>query len=459
MITTNVPEFVDVETGKYPPLGLLYVAGSILERTNHSVELIDCHVEGFDYPQIEREIASRQVDLIGIQATTFTLVDVTKIVAIAKKYHPQVPVAIGGPHTFLYPEETLNLPGVDYVFLGEGEENFPEFLNRLETGADISTIPGILYRKNGMTIRTPPSQLIPDLDSLPLPPRELLPYKKYYSVLARHTPITTMMSSRGCPYRCLFCDRPHLGKKWRARSPQSIVTELKRCHQLGINEIFFYDDTFNIDPARVEKICELIIEQNLEINWDVRARIDLITPELIRKMAQAGCRRIHYGVEAGTKEIVKVLRKEVDLERAKEIFRYTRRAGITTLGYFMIGNPTETKDQILQTIRFALELDADYVHFSVTTPFPGTDLYRLARQKGIVSGDPWLEFARSPRADFVPPLWEENLTRKELISLLHLAYKRFYIRPSYLLHQFLRVKSVGEFFRKARAGINLAFHL
>ncbi|MCD6385390.1 radical SAM protein [Candidatus Sumerlaeota bacterium] len=459
MITTNVPEFVDVETGKYPPLGLLYVAGSILEQTNHSVELIDCQAEDIDYPQLERELATRQVDLIGIQATTFTLVDVAKIISLSKKVHPQVPVAIGGPHTFLYPEETLNLPGVDYVFLGEGEQNFPEFLNRLEAGADTSEIPGILYRKNGETIRTPPPHLIADLDSLPIPPRELLPYKKYYSVLAQHTPITTMMSSRGCPYRCLFCDRPHLGKKWRARSPQSIFAELKRCRQLGINEIFFYDDTFNIDRARVEKICDLIIEQNLEIYWDVRARIDLMTPELIKKMARAGCRRTHYGVEAGTKEIVKILRKDVDLESVKEVFRYTRRAGITTLGYFMIGNPTESREQILQTIRFALELDADYVHFSVTTPFPGTELYRLGMQKGIISDDPWREFARSPRPDFIPPLWEENLTREELIALLHRAYKKFYIRPAYLLDQLLRVKSVTELLRKARAGINLAFHI
>ncbi|MCX7767055.1 MAG: B12-binding domain-containing radical SAM protein, partial [Candidatus Sumerlaeia bacterium] len=453
------PEFVDVETGKYPPLGLLYVAGSVLEQGRHQVEILDCQLEESDYSKIESEIRNCQPELIGIQATTFTLIDVIKLCQLSKEVLPGVPVVIGGPHTFLYPRDTINLPGVDYVVLGEGEQNFPAFLDCLEVGGDLARIKGLVYRQNGRILHTGLPDLIENLDNLPFPPRELLPYEKYYSVLAQRTPITTMMSSRGCPYRCTFCARPHLGKKWRARSPENIVAEMKRCVESGIGEIFFYDDTFNINAERVTKICELIIGEKLDVLWDIRARVDLMTPELLKQLARAGCRRIHYGVEAGTEPMIKVLRKEVDLSRVREVFRYTRRTGITTLGYFMIGNPGETREQILATIKFALELDADYVHFSVTTPFPGTELYHQGLKSGVIQKDYWQEFASNPQVDFVPPVWEEKFTREELIKLLRYAYKKFYLRPKYILSQLLRVKTVGELMRKARAGISLAVNV
>lgn len=456
MLTTNVPEFVDVETGKYPPLGLLYVAGSLLETGRHQVEILDSQLEELDYPQIESEIRQRQPELIGIQATTFTLIDVIKVCEICKKTLPAVPVVIGGPHTFLYPHETLNLPGVDYVVLGEGEQNFPAFVDCLEAGSDFTGIKGLVYRQNGRIVNTGVPTLIENLDNLPYPPRELLPYKKYYSVLAQRTPITTMMSSRGCPYRCTFCARPHLGKKWRARSPENIVAEMRRCLEAGIAEIFFYDDTFNINTERVIKICELILREKLDIIWDIRARVDLMTPELLKLLARAGCKRIHYGVEAGTEPMVKVLRKEVDLSKVREVFWHTRRNGITTLGYFMIGNPGETREQILATIKFALELDADYVHFSVTTPFPGTELYHQGLKSGVIRKDYWQEFASNPQTDFVPPVWEEKFTREELINFLRYAYKKFYLRPKYIISQLLRVRTLGELMRKARAGVSLA---
>ncbi len=459
MITTNVPEFVDVETGKYPPLGLLHVAAAILEHyQRHSVDILDCHAEDLDYEGIEKKVSSLKPDIIGIQATTFTLIDVAELARICKRVHPRVPMAVGGPHTWLYPEETLEIEAVDYVLLGEGEQNFPLFLDALEDNTDLSDIKGLVYKEDEKIVRTPLPGLIDNLDALPLPPRELLPYKKYYSVLARRTPITTMMSSRGCPYRCLFCNRPHLGKKWRYRSPESIVAELEACVKLGIHEIFFYDDTFNISGERVLDLCDLIRQRNLDISWDVRARIDRMTPELIHAMARAGCARIHYGVEAGTPEMVEVLRKDVDLDEAKDIFAATRRAGITTLAYFMIGNPGETMEHIERTIEYALELKSDFVHFSVTTPFPGTDLYQMALDRGIIKNDIWREFARDPRPDFSPPLWEEHLSREQLVEILTTAYKKYYLRPGYIANQLKQVRSFSEFTRKARAGLNMLLH-
>ena len=250
-----------------------------------------------------------------------------------------------------------------------------------------------------------------------------------------------MMTSRGCPYRCCFCDRPHLGKRFRAHSATYVVDEIEECKKLGIREILLYDDTFTVNKERVLSICDEIQNRQLNISWDIRTRVDNVDEAMLEKLKQAGCRRIHYGVESGTSEILKILRKDIDLQKTKDIFATTRVIGIKTLAYFMIGSPTETQDQINKTIDFMMELQPDFVHISITTPFPATDLYRLGLERGILKSDYWREFSRKPTADFVPKVWEENFTREQLVALRKLAYRRFYLRPKYIFKQISRIKS------------------
>jgi len=224
---------------------------------------------------------------------------------------------------------------------------------------------------------------------------------------------------------------------------------------MGIKEIFLYDDTFSINKQRAIDICNEILRRNLKIIWDIRARVDTVDEKILKKLKLAGCERIHYGVEAGTQEILNILRKGITLQQVQKAFQWTRKVGITTLAYFMIGNPTESREQILETIKFALRIKPDYAHIALTTPFPATELYRRGLERKILRHDYWKEFAERPRMDFVPELWEENLTGQELIRLLRSAYTKFYMRPGYILKRIHKVKSWLEFKRKAKAGLKL----
>lgn len=455
MIKTNVPTFVEQEKGFYPPLGLLYVAAYAKEHTDHQIGVLDTHLEQMDFKGLEEEVKKRKPDVVGIQTMTFTLIDVIETARAVKRAGKDIHINLGGPHVNIYPEESIQIPEVDSLTLGEGEVVFTDLISALAAGDDLGKISGLVFKKDGEIVDTGTRDFIEDLDALPFPARELTLYQKYYSILAKRSPITTMISSRGCPYRCLFCDRPHLGKKFRSRSAKNVVDEMEECVKIGISELFFYDDTFTFDRQRTLDICEEILKRGLEIGWDVRTRIDRVDEKMLEMLKKAGCERIHYGVEAGTSEILKVLRKDIKLDRAIEIFKKTRQIGITTLAYFMIGSPTETREQILETFEFAKRLNPDYLHLSVTTPFPATALYRLGLEQGVLKEDYWKKFAVDPRPDFVPELWEEKLNRDELIELLDRGYRDFYLRPSYIIKGLTQVRSVEEFKKKTLAGIKL----
>ena len=455
IITSTYPAVVDEEAGFYPPLGLMYVAAYAERNTEHKIEILDTEVERMDYPTIEREIERRKPDIVGIQAMTFMLIDVILTAKIIKRVNKEIKIVLGGPHVNIYPDETISIPEIDYIVLGEGEIPFTELIQNLENTQKLKKIPGLVFKEGEKIVNTGSRELIDTLDIIPFPARHLTPYKKYYSLLAKRAPVTTMMTSRGCPYKCLFCDRPHLGKKFRARSAGNVVDEMEECVDMGIKEFFLYDDTFAVNRRRAFDICNEILNRGLDIGWDIRTRVDNVNKELLEKLREAGCERIHYGVESGNPEILKVLKKGITIEQARKAFKMTKEVGIRTLAYFMIGSPRETKSQILETIEFAKKLNPDFVHFSVTTPFPATPLYYMGLEEGQLKNDYWREFAKKPAKDFVPELWEEILSQEELIELLKYAYKSFYIRPRYILKEMLEVRSLEEFKRKAKAGLSV----
>jgi len=451
----NNPPIIDEERGFNPPLGLLYIAAYLENHTSHQVEILDTQVEEVGYENLKRIIESKNPDLVGITAMTFTLIDVIKTARIIKEESQNIKIVLGGPHVHLFPEETINLTEVDFLVLGEGEVTFTELVNNIDDLKKLATIPGLVFKDNERIINTGLSHFIGNLDEFPFPARHLTPYRKYSSLLAKRSPITTMITSRGCPYRCIFCNRAHLGKRFRARSAQNVVDEMEKCVNMGIREFLIYDDTFTIDRKRVLDICDEIIARGLGIGWDIRARVDTVDEKVLRRLKDAHCERIHYGVEAGTDKILKVLRKGITLEQAKKAFKMTQEAGISTLAYFMIGSPTETREDILQTVRLAKDLDPDFVHVTITTPFPGTALYKKGLEKGIFKRDFWREFAKNPAYGFQPEYWEKDLSSKELVDLLNYAYKSFYMRPKYIIKELMKVKSFGEFKRKMKAGLQV----
>lgn len=451
----NNPAIIDEERGYNPPLGLLYLAGYVERFSDHRVEVLDAQVEELSYEALQQEVVYRRPDVVGLTAMTFTLIDVIKTAKLVKSVNPLTPVVLGGPHVHLYPQETLDIAEVDYLVLGEGEVTFAQLLARIGDPEGLAKVKGIAFRSNGRTVNTGIRALADDLDSLPFPARHLTPYEKYSSVIAKRAPITTMFTSRGCPYKCIFCDRPHLGKQFRARSAKNVVDEMEECVNMGIREFLVYDDTFTIQRQRVLDVCDEIIRRKLDIGWDIRARVNTVDENMLRKLRHANCERIHYGVEAGTDRVLKILQKGITVEQARRAFRLTTKAGISTLAYFMVGSPTETREEVMETIRFAKSLGPDFVHITIVTPFPGTKLYSMGLDQGQFTHDFWREFAAHPTPDFQPQHWEENLSRQELQELVTYAYKSFYERPGYIVQRLLQVRSPGELMRKARAGVKV----
>jgi radical SAM superfamily enzyme YgiQ (UPF0313 family) len=434
------------------------------KNPKHPVTVVDAQVEELGYEGLEKRVGEVEYDVVGITAMTFTLIDVKETIQLVKRVNPACKVVLGGPHVNLYPNETMQMQDVDFLVIGEGELIFSDLLDHMDDHMDdiekLRGIKGLVFKDGeGRVINTGIPDTIEEsvLDTLPFPARHLTPYKKYSSLLAKRTPITTAFTSRGCPFQCSFCNRPHLGKRFRALSPERVVAEFEDCLKLGIHEFLIYDDTFTIRKDRVKEICRMVIEKKLDIGFDIRARVDTLDEEMLGLLKQAGCRGIHYGIEAGTAKILKVLKKGIDLDKAKKIFDLTKKYKIQTLAYFMIGSPTETMEDIEETFRVARWLNPDFVHMTILTPFPGTPIYVEGLANGAIKRDYWREFAKEINGDFEPPHWDEIFSKEELEQLIIRGYKEFYTRPFYMLKKFFSIRSFGEFKRKASAGLKVIF--
>lgn len=454
-IESCLPQVLDEGRGFTPPLGIMYIASYIKKAGKNEIEILDAQAEELNYSELEKEIIKRKPDIIGMTAMTFTIIDIIKTAKIAKKINPNIKIILGGPHVIIYPNETINIKEIDLLILGEGEMVINPLIDNINNLDALEKIPGLVFKKNEKIINTGRAEFIQNLDKLDFPARELTPYNKYFWALSPYKPITTMFTSRGCPYNCLFCDRPQLGKNFRARSAKNVVNEMETCEKLGIKEIFLYDDTFGADRQRVLDICSEKIKRNLKIVWDIRTRVNTVDEEILKNLKKAGCQRIHYGVEAGTQKILNILRKGITIEMIENAFKLTKKIGIQTAAYFMIGSPKETKEDILKTIKFMKKINPDYVHITVTTPYPATDLYAMVLKEGDGSNDYWAKFAENPNPDFKPPVWEKELSRDELFYLLKKAYRSFYLRPSYIAKRIIKLKSGDELMKKAKAALNL----
>jgi anaerobic magnesium-protoporphyrin IX monomethyl ester cyclase len=452
-----LPEEVESSRGAFPPLGLLYVAAAARAVPGVEVRVIDAQAEGLNAAGCGRAAAEWGADIVGLTVLTFTLLDAIDVAASIKREAPQALVIAGGPHAHLYPKETLALGQdtrvFDAVLRGEGEESFAALVAGWP-GTKAAPPPGVWFR-DGARGEPDVAPLIDNLDRLAFPARDLTRVDLYRSVLSPVSPITTMMSSRGCPYKCVFCDRPHLGKKFRARSAGNVVDEMEAAAALSCREVVFYDDTFSVDKDRVRAIADEVLHRGLKIAWDIRARVSDLDREDFDLCRRAGLCRVHFGVETGDPDILKALKKGITLDQARAAFAAARAAGLETLAYFMVGLPGETAATVARTAALAAELDPDYVHFSALIPFPGTPLYAEALSYGVIKRDVWAEFAAAPTPDFAPPLWEQNLDAAEIGAALAGLYRGFYRRPRVILRRLRRVRSFSGLMRGARMGARI----
>jgi radical SAM superfamily enzyme YgiQ (UPF0313 family) len=452
-IQTTLPEYVDENEGYFQPLGLLYIASYLKKYVKScDVKVIDSASQKLTVGETVSELSKFSPDIVGISCWTFSLIDALKTAKEVKAKMPNVFVCLGGPHATIYPQETIGFKEIDFLITGDGEYPFAELVNQLSATRDFKRVPNLYYKENGNIEKSPLSHSEKNLDDLPFPDRTLVPIKNYYSTIDKSKTITTMITSRGCPFKCKFCFQQDSG--WRHRETPNIIKEMEECVRLGIKNFFIFDETFTVNKKRALDLCDEIIRRKMNINWSCRSRVDTIDVEVIERLKEAGCSRISFGVESASEDVLRHLNKKISISRVKESFRIAGENRLITLADFMIGCPGENRKASLATIKLAIELNSDYAQFSLFTLLPATELYREALRDGVVKTDVWLDFAENPSVDFKPPLW--NIYREdEARKLLSLAYKRFYLRPGYLAKRLFNVRSFKELTSYIKAGIGL----
>jgi len=432
----------------WPSLGLAYIA-AVLEKAGHTVFYLDCSAEHYTLGETEEVIKKyKDLDFIGLTATTPLINNALSIAGFAKKIFSQVKIVLGGVHPSVMPIDVLNNSQVDYVVIDEGEITMRELVN----GKDPSEILGLYFKKGKQIIKNLPRPLIQNLDEIPPPAYHLLPMDKYYPAVGsyKRLPAMNIFATRDCPGRCTFCYRTFLGVV-RKRSARNIIEEIKLLQKnYGIKEISFYDDTFTLFKDVVRDFCRIIKEEKIDITWSCFTRVDYINEELLLIMKQAGCHLILFGVESSDEEILKTIGKRISLEQVEKVVKLSRRIGIETRASFMFGNQGETEDTIKKTIDFAIKLDPDEAQFNIATAYPGTELYNWAKELGYITTFNWDDYSMSNVVLSLPGLSPEKLQ-----YYYELAHRKFYFRPRVILRRLFHIRTWDQLKQEIKGGLAL----
>ena len=412
--------------GTLPPLGLLYLA-AYLEREGITADIIDCQAGLGSWEDIRNELAKDRYDLYGITGTTSIISNSYRIAGIIKDCHPDAKVVMGGVHVTALPEEALAKNAVDFVVRGEGEKPLLE----LAKGADPASITGLSYKSGGHPVHVGANCVMPDLDVIPFPAFHKVNLKAYFPALNsyRRLPAINMMTTRGCPGRCTFCNSANI--PLRRRSADNIYKEMEMLSKkYGIREISFYDDTFTVFHDNINRLCDLLVANGIDLTWSCFARVDTVTLPLLKKMKAAGCHQVMFGIESASPVILKNIRKNIEFEKNIEAVRMAKKAGLTVRCTFMFGNPGETVQTIDETIKYSLDLDPDIALYNITTPYPGTEMFRWAKEAGYLVSENWDDYDLSEPVMLLP-----TISVAELKLKYKTAFRAFYFRPRVILRK------------------------
>lgn len=359
---------------RFPPLGMGYIA-SFLRKANLSVRLIDCTFR--DRKSVLKEIMEVRPRIVGIYSM-YSMEE--ESIEFARSIRRETDLLIaGGPLPTAKPSSFIE--DFDLVVVGEAENTMLEIVKAYLQNKNPKMVPGIIYKEGSNTYHTGRRNTIENLDSIPFPARELFDnysYKQYYRDHFGYT-MTSMISSRGCPFRCDFCSRPIFKESFRSRSHENIVDEMQSIIDMGYDLIWFADDCFTISKERVVKICDEVIRRGLNVKWQCLSRVDAMDQEMAAKMKEAGCQRVYFGIESGDQRTLHLMKKDIDLQTARSAVYNANKAGIETGAFLILGYPGESEEMILNTIRFGTTLPLDYLSFTLPYPIPGTGLYEKVK--------------------------------------------------------------------------------
>lgn len=422
--------------GAFPPMGILYVAAALRRTGDYEIRVVDTSFRGFRVAELEQRLREFRPDVVGISAITPEATSLHSIATEVKHHLPDTVVVAGGPHPTYYTDQVLRDAAIDFVVIAEGEESFGELLQALRGEFPVEEVRGIAYRQGNAIVRTPPRPALSNLDAIPFPAWDLVEAQRYatlptMSVRISHEPYMVLVTSRGCPFKCTYCHDMHT-KTFRARSPENVLEEMEwLIRKYGVREFEIIDDIFNFDLRRAERIFDLIIERKLDIRlrFPNGIRGDVMNRTFLKKFRQAGGHYTAVAIESASPRLQKLMKKHLNLERVQQTIRESTDLGIFTLGFFMLGFPTETKEEIAATVDFAVRSNLHAALFNIVTPYEGTEI-----------ADAFKAFLPDPDTlDTYHFRWCPvtlcDLSPRELRQTVQKAYTRFYLSRKRLLRQ------------------------
>ncbi len=411
--------------------------------------MIDAEAEELGNDRIISRITKFGAEIVGITSTTVAFHRAIELAKGIRDYDKGLPIVLGGPHVTALPEHALSFDCFDVGVLGEGEITFLELVQTLKNSHELRAVDGIVFRENSKLHFTKPREYISNLDELPFPARHLLPDINYYlppPMNYRHVPVVNMITTRGCPYRCIFCDKNVFGQKYRKHSPEYVVSEIEHViDTFGAREIAFVDDTFTVDKKRVEQIIELINKRDIHIDWSCMGRVNTVTRDLLEKMKDAGCWHISYGIESGNQKVLAFIKKGITVDQVRSAIKWSDEVGIHSKGFFMLGHLTDSEETIGETISFAKSLPLTDVVVTLNTPIPNTEQYSLAEHYGRLDTHDWSRFSYWHPV-FVP----HHLSEKYLIEAQRKFFRQFYFRPQIIIRHLRQIRSITDIRRYIR---------
>lgn len=426
-----------------PPADLMYLA-AVAEKQGFEAKIADYSQSG-DY---EADLREFKPDYLVVNIATPTLEHDLDAVKKAKEICPNITTVAKGAAFLTLGEKIVNEHNeLDFGILGEAEDTLKDILDNKPK----NNILGIYYKENDEVKFTGKRPFIEDLDSLPFPARHLV-NNNIYRRPDNNKVQATIKVSRGCPFHCFFClATPVSGAKVRRRSPENIVAEIRECvEKYNIKNFLFWSDIFNIDKDWTMKLCQAIIDSGLKITWSANTRADTADYEMAKMMYKSGCRLVSIGVESGSQYMLEKMGKKITLNDVRRTVKVFKKAKIRIYNYFVIGLPWETEETVEETIKFAIELNSDFISFYTATPLPGSRFYDYALEHNLFDKETSFE-----NAYYYPAVNTHNLTRERVFELHKAAVKRFYLRPLYILKMLFRIRSFEEVKNYFTAGMNV----
>jgi anaerobic magnesium-protoporphyrin IX monomethyl ester cyclase len=430
------------------PLGLGYVA-AVLEEHGHEVSIEDCQCLGITHHDLTKELANDSPDLVGISATTPTFASSILAAQMTKDQLPDAVVVIGGAQVCALPEETISHECFDIAVWSEGEYTTLELLRHIQDHGleHLTRVEGIVFRHDRDIVQTRRRPFIQNLDELPFPARHLLPsLKKYHPVPTsyRRLPNATIMTSRGCSgAHCIFCDRTGQGFSVRFRGVQKVFDEIEELIEVyGARDLRFYDDTFTLDPTRVQQVCHEFKKRKIDIPWCCWARTNTVNKEMLKAMKEAGCWQVMYGLESMDEGVLKSLQKMTTVEDNLRAVRWSHEVGLSVRASFIVGTPFETLETMEKSLAEAIRLNMDFAHFHKCVPYPGSELYKMLTADGQRYDFTKWESHHDMKGTimYTPPGMTEDEYRRWLVR----AHRRYYLRTRYIMRQFSRIRSFED---------------